>query len=281
MMFERYTEQARRVIFFARYEASMYGSPEIASEHLLLGLLNGRAGPPPVLLRDAGTLESIRADVEAHITRGDPISPSVEIPLSEDGRNILQYAADSADQLEHRTVEPIHLLIGILREQGCLAAKILLARGLKSSQVGEFAETAARLRKGYPGAPGVARVVHVERAILSLLEAWKDRKRSQVAEFFDPDALFADPRGDLWTGREGIAQGLQKFFAKLPKANLPGELTDLRSIRSQAWLATITWTPAKRTKAKTQRRTLRLIAVFNRMEVGWRIVWAHLISLAE
>lgn len=278
-MFERFTEQARRVIFFARYEASMYGSPVIASEHLLLGLLNGRAGPPPVLLRDVGTLDSIRADVEAHITRGDTTSITAEIPLSEDGRNILQYAADSAEQLEHRAVEPIHLLIGILREQGCLAAKILLARGLKSSQVAEFAETAARLRKGYPGAPGVARLVHVERTILSLLGAWKDRKPSQVAEFFDAEALFADPHGDLWTGREGIAHGLQKFFAKLPKASPPGELTDLRSIRAEAWLATITWTP-KPTKAKKRPATLRLIAVLNRKEYGWHIVWAHLITIA-
>ncbi|MFZ0862910.1 MAG: Clp protease N-terminal domain-containing protein [Candidatus Sulfotelmatobacter sp.] len=38
-MFERYTEIARRVIFFARYEASQFGSPYIETEHLLLGLL--------------------------------------------------------------------------------------------------------------------------------------------------------------------------------------------------------------------------------------------------
>lgn len=38
-MFERYTEKARRVIFFARYEASNYGSKEIDTEHLLLGLI--------------------------------------------------------------------------------------------------------------------------------------------------------------------------------------------------------------------------------------------------
>ena len=39
-MFERYTEKARRVIFFARYEASQFGSPYIETEHLLLGLLD-------------------------------------------------------------------------------------------------------------------------------------------------------------------------------------------------------------------------------------------------
>src|SRR6266513_2107943 len=38
-VFERYTEKARRVIFFARYEASQYGSPYIETEHLLLGLM--------------------------------------------------------------------------------------------------------------------------------------------------------------------------------------------------------------------------------------------------
>ena len=44
-MFERYTEKARRVIFFARYEASQFGSPYIETEHLLLGLLRGDKAP--------------------------------------------------------------------------------------------------------------------------------------------------------------------------------------------------------------------------------------------
>ena len=44
-MFERYTEKARRVIFFARYEASQYGSPYIETEHLLLGLLREDRAP--------------------------------------------------------------------------------------------------------------------------------------------------------------------------------------------------------------------------------------------
>ncbi len=43
-MFERYTEKARRVIFFARYEASQFGSPNIESEHMLMGLLREDKG---------------------------------------------------------------------------------------------------------------------------------------------------------------------------------------------------------------------------------------------
>jgi ATP-dependent Clp protease ATP-binding subunit ClpC len=50
-MFERYTEKARRVIFFARYEASQFGSPSIETEHLLLGLLRESKWLPKLLPR--------------------------------------------------------------------------------------------------------------------------------------------------------------------------------------------------------------------------------------
>jgi Clp amino terminal domain, pathogenicity island component len=57
-MFERYTEKARRAIFFARYAASQYGSPYIESEHLLLGLLREDRAP-------ASYIESIRREIES------------------------------------------------------------------------------------------------------------------------------------------------------------------------------------------------------------------------
>ncbi len=59
-MFERYTEKARRVIFFARYEASQYGSPYIETEHLLLGLLREDKALANRFLRSHGSIESIR-----------------------------------------------------------------------------------------------------------------------------------------------------------------------------------------------------------------------------
>jgi hypothetical protein len=62
-MFERYTEKARRVIFFARYEASNYGSHYIESEHLLLGLFAGR---PP-----AGEVVSWREECRIGYSRGN------------------------------------------------------------------------------------------------------------------------------------------------------------------------------------------------------------------
>ena len=64
-MFERYTEKARRVIFFARYEASQFGSPYIETEHLLLGLLREDKALTNRFLRSHASVESIRKQIEA------------------------------------------------------------------------------------------------------------------------------------------------------------------------------------------------------------------------
>ena len=63
-MFESYTEKARRVIFFARYEASQFGSPYIETEHLLLGLLREDKALTNRFLRSHASIESIRKQIE-------------------------------------------------------------------------------------------------------------------------------------------------------------------------------------------------------------------------
>jgi len=80
-MFERFTETARRAIFFARYEASQYGSPYIETEHLLLGVCRE---DPTVreIFKDTDSDSEIRSDIERHTTRKEPKLSSVAIPLS-------------------------------------------------------------------------------------------------------------------------------------------------------------------------------------------------------
>ena len=120
-MFERYTEKARRTNFFARNEASQYGSRYIESEHLLLGIM--REGGMP------GThIQSIRNEIESHIKIQERISTSAEVPLSQECKRILKYAVEEADRLGHKHVGPEHLLLGIRREDRCLAAGILQGR---------------------------------------------------------------------------------------------------------------------------------------------------------
>ena len=73
-MFERYTEKARRVIFFARYEASQFGSPYIETEHLLLGLLREDKTLANRFLRSHAAVDSIRKQIEGHTTVREKVS---------------------------------------------------------------------------------------------------------------------------------------------------------------------------------------------------------------
>ena len=129
-MFERYTEKARRVIFFARYEASQFGSPYIETEHLLLGLLREDKALTNRFLRSHASVESIRKQIEGHTTIREKVSTSVDLPLSNECKRVLAYAAEEAERLSHKHIGTEHLLLGLLREEKCFAAEILHERGL-------------------------------------------------------------------------------------------------------------------------------------------------------
>lgn len=136
-MFERYTEKARRVIFFARYEASQFGSPYIETEHLLLGLLREDKALANRFLRSHAAIESIRKQIESQTTIREKVSTSVDLPLSHECKRVLAYAAEEAERLSHKHIGTEHLLLGLLREEKSFAAEILHERGLRLSQVRE------------------------------------------------------------------------------------------------------------------------------------------------
>src|ERR1700686_4712312 len=130
-MFERYTEKARRVIFFARYEASQFGSPCIETEHLLLGLLREDKVLTNRFLRSSAAVESIRKQIEAQTTMRDKVSTSVDLPLSHECKRVLAYGAEEAERLSDKHIGTEHLLLGLLREEKGFAAEILHERGLR------------------------------------------------------------------------------------------------------------------------------------------------------
>ena len=136
-MFERYTEKARRVIFFARYEASQFGSPYIESEHLLLGLIREDKALANRFLRSHAAIESIRKQIEAHTQVREKVSTSVDLPLSHECKRVLAYAAEEAERLSHKHIGTEHLLLGLLREEKCFAAEILHERGLRLATIRE------------------------------------------------------------------------------------------------------------------------------------------------
>ena len=138
-MFERYSEKARRVIFFARYEALQYGSQVIAPEHLLLGLMredktiSARFFP----FRHNLTVDVIRREVEERIVLRERIPQSAELHLAKETKNILALTKEEAERLNAKHIGVEHLLLGILREEESVAAEILMNHGVRLTTVRE------------------------------------------------------------------------------------------------------------------------------------------------
>ena len=137
-MFERYTERARRVLFFARYEANQLGSESIETEHLLLGLIReGKGLTSRLFARSRVAFESVRQEIEGRAASHDDSPFPHEIPFSAETKRVLGLAADEADRLRHAYIGTEHLLLGILREERSVAASVLVARGMRLAAVRE------------------------------------------------------------------------------------------------------------------------------------------------
>jgi len=150
-MFERYTESARRTVFFARYEASNFGSPHIDTEHLLLGLLReDKALIRRVLL--TADFDAVRQEVAGRIKPGPKSIPtSVDLPLSEHAKRALMYTAEEADRLNHRPIGTTHLLLGLMRDETFASAESL-------SHLGAHLESLRKRAEGFGEQSGIAKV---------------------------------------------------------------------------------------------------------------------------
>src|SRR5258705_7420330 len=197
-MFERYTEKARRVIFFARYEASQFGSPYIETEHLLLGLLREDKALTNRFLRSHASVESIRKQIEGHTTVREKVSTSVDLPLSNECKRVLAYAAEEAERLSHRHIGTEHLLLGLLREENCFAAEILHERGLRISTVRE----------------------ELARTTQEKAQPQRQRESSLLAEFSrDLTQAAQDTQLDPLVGRDGEVDRVIQILCRRTKNN--------------------------------------------------------------
>jgi ATP-dependent Clp protease ATP-binding subunit ClpC len=197
-MFERYTEKARRVIFFARYEASQFGSPYIETEHLLLGLLREDKALTNRFLRSHASVESIRKQIEGHTTIREKVSTSVDLPLSNECKRVLAYAAEEAERLSHKHIGTEHLLLGLLREEKCFAAEILHERGLRLPTIRE----------------------ELARTSQEKAQPQRQRESSLLAEFSrDLTQAAMDSQLDPLVGREGEVDRVIQILCRRTKNN--------------------------------------------------------------
>jgi ClpA/ClpB-like protein len=123
-MFERFTEAARRTIFFARREADRLGSNKIETEHLLLGIFADEFLVAQLL--GPGVPREIRRQIEQHDSGKQKKSPDGEPPLSKESKMVLKLSANEADRLQDKYIGDEHLLLAILIERKCRAARLLV-----------------------------------------------------------------------------------------------------------------------------------------------------------
>jgi uncharacterized protein (TIGR03435 family) len=156
-MFERYTERARRVLFFARYEADRLGGLAIETEHLLLGLLReGKGITSRIFAASPGSLEQIRKRVDGGAPIAEPVvaADPPEIPFSAETKRVLLLAAEEADRLLHNHIGTEHLLLGLLREERSRAASILIEHGFRLATVRDDIVILLQQEETLPPFPG-------------------------------------------------------------------------------------------------------------------------------
>jgi hypothetical protein len=168
-MFELYTEKARRVLFFARYEANQFGTPYIETEHLLLGLLREDNALAYRVLQSAATAGSVREQIERHHAKLQKVITAVDLPLSHESKRVLVYGAEESRRMNNKHIGTPHLLLGLLREEKCFAADLLRQRGLKLERVRE------EVMRSNPDAleTGTSRV-EPPPALVQLLLGWEE-----------------------------------------------------------------------------------------------------------
>ena len=261
-MFERYTEKARRVIFFARYEASQYGSMSIETEHLLLGLMREDHALVRKFLRDKGGERSIRDEIESQITRGERPSTAVEIPVSAECKRILNLGAEESERLGSQHVGTEHLLLGILREENCFAARLLTERGLTLAWL---REELAR-HSNDPRQQATEEII----SIRQLTEAWSNGRAPDFARMFAPDGQFVDPQGNLWVGPARIGEAARLIFAARGWATTQGTIEDVQFVGTKAVMATLAWDIGEKPENHNP-GCVRMTVILTQRSEGWII----------
>ena len=176
-MFEKYSERARRIVFFARYEASQCGSPLIETEHILLGLIReDRSLTLRFFPGNNVSIQELRKEIEKRTVIRKQIPASVDIPFSEESKRVFAGAVDEASRLNHKSINTEHILLGLLSEEKSVAAQILREYGARAAAIRDD------LRRGSYEKHGAAR----EKSSINLLEFAKDLTKMAADDALDP-----------------------------------------------------------------------------------------------
>lgn len=149
-MSNRFTERAQRVILIAQEEAKRLNHDYVGTEHLLLGLIALGEGVAAQVMANLGVdLRRVRGEVEKIVGTGDNVMLLGEIPFTPRAKKVLELAVEEAQNMGHNYVGTEHLLLGLIREEEGVAARVLENLGVRLDVVRE--EVISLLGEGQQG----------------------------------------------------------------------------------------------------------------------------------
>src|SRR4249919_2800360 len=138
VMYERFTDRARKVMQLANQEAQRFNHEYIGTEHILLGLVKEGTGVAANVLKNLDIdLRKILLEVEKIVQAGPDMVTMGRLPQTPRAKKVIEYSIEEARNLNHNYVGTEHLLLGLLREQEGVAAQVLMNLGLKLEDVRE------------------------------------------------------------------------------------------------------------------------------------------------
>ena len=137
-MFDRFTDRARKVMNLAKQEAQRLNHEYIGTEHILLGLIQEGSGVAASVLKNLGIdLKKIRSEIEK-IVKGSPTMVTMgSLPFTPRAKKVLELSLEEASQLGHNYIGTEHLLLGLIKENEGIAARVLTNLGVKLEEVRE------------------------------------------------------------------------------------------------------------------------------------------------
>jgi len=129
-MWQRFTERARKIVFYAQEEAGRLGENYVSTEHLLLGLIRENDSVAARILDRMGiSLNRIRSEIERQLVRGDG-RLGQDMQLTPCAKRVIDLAYDEARQLNNNYIGTEHLLLGLIHEGEGLAGRTLATLGV-------------------------------------------------------------------------------------------------------------------------------------------------------
>ena len=218
-MFERFTERARQVVVLAQEEARTLKHNYIGTEHILLGLLREEEGLAARVLESLDiTVERVRAQVVRIVGSGEEVT-SGQIPFTPRAKKVLELALREALSLGHNYIGTEHILLGLVRENEGVAARILLdfdadSEKIRNEVIRMLSGPSGRRQGQGAGAPGAA-------AGAGAGGGAEGKKSSKLLDQFGRNLtkLAAEGKLDPCVGRETEIERIMQILSRRTKNN--------------------------------------------------------------